>query len=62
MLESLDEEREEPTIVLEDNEECIILARSEGKFLTYEHIGLSCHYLREEVESGEKILKHISTD
>lgn len=62
LLKDLDDEQVEPTVLQEDNMECLSLAKGEGKFLTSKHIGLRYHYLREKVMMNEIKLVYISTD
>ena len=51
----------QPFTILEDNQSCIHLAKNQGDFPRSKHIDTRYHFVREQVERGEIILRKIDT-
>jgi hypothetical protein len=51
----------QPFTILEDNQSCIHLAKNQGDFPRSKHIDMRYHFVREQVERGEIILRKIDT-
>ena len=52
----------EPTIIYEDNQSCIALAKNPVHHARTKHIDIQYHFIRENIEAGEIELRYISTE
>ena len=50
-----------PFTIFEDNQSCIHLSKNQGDFPRSKHIDMRYHFVREQVEQGEIILRKIDT-
>jgi hypothetical protein len=60
-LNDLGYSQEEPTLINEDNKGSIELAKNPVHHKRTKHIDIQHHFIREKVESGEIVLRHIPT-
>src|SRR3954470_4767509 len=51
-----------PTLIYEDNQSCIALAKNLVHYTRTKHIDIQHHFIREKVQSREIELEYISTD
>ena len=61
LLEQLGFPQENPTLLLEDNQACILIAESEQLTQRTKHIDVRYHYIRERVGRREIVMRYIPT-
>ncbi len=55
-------ELEAPTVIMEDNQGAIAMARNPGSHARTKHIDIRFHYVREAVQQGAIALQYCPTD
>lgn len=61
LIESLDLTFTKPIAIFEDNNSCICIAKNPTDHKRTKHIDIKYHFIREQIELGNVILKYIST-
>ena len=52
----------EPTVIMEDNQGCIHMAKAQGNHKRVKHLDLKVHFVRQAVDAGTVVLDYISTN
>ena len=52
----------EPTLVMEDNQGCIHMAKAQGNHKRVKHLDLKTHFIRQAVDAGTATLQYVPTN
>ena len=61
LLEELGQKQQEATVIYEDNNACIAIAKGEGSFEASKHIELRFHYLKDKLNNGTIYFEELNT-
>ena len=62
LQEEFGNEDKEPTLLMEDNQGCIHMAKAQGNHKRVKHLDLKIHFVRQAVEAGTVVLQYIPTN
>jgi hypothetical protein len=62
LLKELGHEQQQPTVIYEDNQACISLAKATSYHKKAKHIDIKYHYTREHINNGSVEIKYIPTE